>query len=384
MTVVDLFEERHQLATDERQRLEKIESTLGRLLPEASVAAWNEERFTPEFLPKLAKLGLGELFCDDSSPLFQGLVHTALARNDVSTSALIGIHNGLNARIVADFGSANQQQQWLPRLRTLDSLGAFCLTEPDHGSDIAGGLATTATPNAQGWTINGAKRWIGAGTLADIALVWARDTSDDTIKCFLIPTNTPGYQATTIKNKTGLRIMQNADITLDRLTVGHDALVPGAQSFSSVNDLLTESRAWVGWQAVGAQQAVLDTLLNYTTQRHQFGKPLANFQLIQDALAHISGNATACAALMSSIARLQQAGTLSMHHSATAKATTTRLARESASIGRDAMGGNGLVTDHRMAKIVNDIEVIHTYEGTYTINQLIVARHLTGTSAFVS
>ncbi|MDO5492390.1 MAG: acyl-CoA dehydrogenase family protein [Nesterenkonia sp.] len=380
---VDLFDLRSRLDAAERTRLETIETHLEEHVRRQTIEPWNREEFAPELLPGLGALGLGEVFTDGSSLLFQGLAHAALARCDLSISALIGIHNELNVGTIEHLGSEAQRERWLPRMKRLESLGAFCLTEPEHGSDIAGGLETSATLEDDGWVIRGTKRWIGAGTLADVALVWARDTADDEIRCFLVPTDTPGYRATKIGNKIGLRIMQNADIVFDDVRVPQDALLPGAQSFGAANDLLRASRAWVGWQAVGAQQGLLEILRRYTLSRHQFGRPLAKLQLIQQALSHIAGNLAASIGMMSEVTRLQEEGRLEMMHAAMAKATTTRLGRESAAMGRDAMGGNGIVSDFEMAKMMNDLEAIYTYEGTYGINSLIVGRGLTGLSAFV-
>lgn len=378
----DLLDLRAELSAEERTRLEQIEEHLQAVVRPAVIEPWTRDEFVPELLPGLGALGLGKIFTDGSSALFQGLVHAAIARVDLSLSALVGIHNELIVGTIAHLGSEEQKAQWLPKLEALEAIGAFCLTEPDHGSDIAGGLATTAERTEEGWTIRGAKRWIGAGTLGQIALVWARDTADDQIKCFLVPTDNPGYKATKIEHKTGLKIMQNADIVFDDVKVGEDALLPGATTFAQANDLLLASRAWVGWQGVGAQQAVFDILRSYALQREQFGKKLAGFQIIQQHIAEIAGNLMASAGMMRQIARLAEAGDLVMMHAASAKATSTRLARASAALGRDALGGNGIVADYEMTKVMNDIEAIYSYEGTYAINSLIAARALTGVSAF--
>lgn len=380
---VDLFDLRSRLSAEERSRLETIEAHLETHVRQQAIEPWNREEFVPELLPGLGALGLGQIFTDGSSTLFQGLTHAAIARHDLSLSALVGIHNELNVGTIEHLGSEAQRQRWLPAMKRLESLGAFCLTEPEHGSDIAGGLETSATLDNGEWVIRGTKRWIGAGTLADVALVWARDTADDAIKCFLVPTDTPGYRATKISNKIGLRIMQNADIVFDDVRLPEDALLPEATSFEAANELLRASRAWVGWQAVGAQQGLLEILRRYALSRQQFGRPLAKLQLIQQAIAHIAGNLAASIGMMTEVNRLQEEGRLEMLHAAMAKATTTRLGRESAALGRDAMGGNGIVSDFEMAKMMNDLEAIYTYEGTYGINQLIVARGLTGVSAFV-
>ncbi|MBB4734503.1 glutaryl-CoA dehydrogenase [Micrococcus cohnii] len=378
----DLLELRGRLDVAERERLERIEEHLRTVVRPAVVEPWVQDRFTPELLPGLAELGLGHVFTDGSSPLFQGLVHATLARTDLSLSALVGIHNELIVATIATLGSEEQKRRWLPSLERFESLGAFCLTEPDHGSDIAGGLGTQARRTDDGWVISGSKRWIGAGTLAQVAVVWARDAEDGQIKGFLVPTDAPGYRARKIEHKTGLKIMQNADIVFDDVALPADAMLPGATSFAQANGLLLASRAWVGWQGLGAQQGVLEVLRDYALEREQFGKPLAGFQIIQQHLAEIAGNLCATAGMMAQIADLQEADRLTMLHAATAKATATRLARASAALGRDALGGNGIVADFEMTKIMNDVEAIYSYEGTYAINSLIAARALTGVSAF--
>lgn len=369
------------LPAPERQRLKQINEHLQSTVRPASIDPWNAEEFPRHLLPGLADLGLGETFTDGSSALFQGLAHAAVARADVSFSTLLGIHNELIIGTIDQLGSEEQKQAWLPRLRKLEALGAFCLTEPDHGSDIAKGLATTATHEDGQWRIRGSKRWIGAGTIADIALIWARDTADDQVKCFLVPTETPGYSATKIPHKTGLRIMQNADVELD-LTVPASAALPGASSFSATHELLMNSRAWVGWQAVGTQQALLEIARSYALDRKQFGVPLASFQLIQHTLATIAGNLAVSTSMMGELARLQQEGRLSRAYASLAKATLTRLARESAAAAREVLGGNGILSTYEAAKVAGDIEAIYTYEGSHSINMLIVGRELTGISAF--
>lgn len=371
------------LEPGERERFHEIRQLLQTQVRPRSIAYWERDEFAPDLVALLAPHGLGRLQLDGSSPLFKGLVHTELARADVSLSALVGIHNELIVGMLDRLGSQRQKQEWLPRLGSFEALGAFALTEPEHGSDIKGGLATTARRDGDEWVISGAKRWIGAGTIAQLALVWARDVCDGNVKGFLVETERPGYTATKITGKTGLRIMQNADITLDDVRIPAENLLPGATSFARANDLLRDSRAWVGWQAAGLQLAAFDVARDYSLQRRQFGRPLAQFQLVQDGLAELIGNATASLALMTHIARLQDEGNMDMAQAALAKATTTRLARSSAAIARAALGGNGICAGHEAAKIFNDAEVLYTYEGSYHINQLIVGRAVTGISAFV-
>jgi len=198
-----------------------------------------------------------------------------------------------------------------------------------------------------------------------------------------VETDRAGFTATKISNKIGLRIMQNADIMLDDVRIPESNLLPGASEFSRANDLLRDSRAWVGWQAAGIQLAAFDIARAYALERRQFGKELAKFQLVQQQLADILGNANASLSMMVELARIQQAGKLEMVQAAMCKATTTRLARSSVAMGRSLLGGNGITTDYEMGKLFGDAEILYTYEGSYEINSLIVARAVTGKSAFV-
>ena len=376
MHVVDL------LPQPERARYADVREYLQSAVRHASIEYWNREEFPFGLVSDLGKRGLGALQTDGSSVLFKGLMYVELARADVSLSALAGIHNELIIGMISQLGSEEQQRQWLPGLKTFARLGAFALTEPGHGSDISRGLETTARRVGGEWILNGAKRWIGAATIADFALVWARDTADQKIKGFIVETDRPGYQATKISNKIGLRIMQNADIVLADVRIPAANQLPGATDFSAANGLLRDSRAWVGWQAVGIQLAAFDVARAYALDRLQFGRPLASFQLVQQQLADIIGNASASMALMVQLAGIQEAGQLEMAQAAMAKATTTRLARASVAMGRSLLGGNGITSDHEMGKLFGDAEILYTYEGSYEINSLLVGRAVTGISAF--
>ena len=378
----DLMHVTDLLAAPERERYIRTRQFLQSSIRDQSVGYWNREEFPFDLVAEMGKQGLGALQLDGSSILFKGLMYVELARADVSLSALAGIHNELIVGMVSQLGSDEQKRRWLPGLRNFSTLGAFALTEPDHGSDISRALGTTATRDGAHWVLNGAKRWIGAGTIADFALVWARDTADGGIKGFLVETDRPGYEATKISNKIGLRIMQNADITLSDVRIPAGNLLPGADRFAAANDLLRDSRAWVGWQAAGIQLAAFDVARGYSLARSQFGRRLAGFQLVQQQLADMLGNASASLALMVELARIQESGKLEMAQAAMAKATTTRLARASVGMGRSLLGGNGISTDYGMAKLFGDAEILYTYEGTFEINSLLVGRAVTGISAF--
>lgn len=367
----------------EREQLLKIRQHLQNNVRKQVIEYWNREEFPFEMLPALADLGLGELAVSDHSWLFRGLVYAEVARVDVSLCALVGIHNELIVGMVNQLGSDTQRAQWLDKLRSFEATGCFAMTEPGHGSDVAGGMETTATKTATGWVIHGEKRWIGGGTFADFALVWARDTDTDSVKGFLVRLDLPGVTAEKISNKIGLRVMQNADIVFDQVEISDADALPGAAEFSAANEMLRNSRIWVGWQAYGAQLHTFDVARDYALGRQQFGQPLAKFQLVQQDLAEMISNAMASFGLMHQVARLQAEGRVEMVHAAMAKSTGSRMLRDSAARARNMVGGNGIVSTYEAAKIFTDAEIVHTYEGTYEINSLIVARAVTGVSSFV-
>ncbi|WP_018298080.1 acyl-CoA dehydrogenase family protein [Corynebacterium lubricantis] len=380
---VDLLGIANQLEEGERQRFFEIREFLEKEIRPYVGEYWDREELPFELLPKLAEQGLGEISISGGSRLFNGLVFAEVTRADVSLSALVGIHNELVVDLINELGSEEQRNTWLPGLRTFDKIGCFALTEPDHGSDVAGGLATSAEKTSEGWVINGQKRWIGAGTFADFAIVFARDVADNVVKGFIVELDREGVTRTKIDRKMGLRLMQNADLDFSNVLIPEDNLIPGAASFKATNVYLRNSRAWVGWQGAGIQLAIFDAARSYALSRDQFGKKIANFQLIQEPLARIMGNLSASLSLMAQVARVQEDGDLQMVHSAMAKSTTTRLARESAAAGRGILGGNGILTQFEMSKLFNDAEILFTYEGTYEVNSLIVGRAITGKSAFV-
>ena len=379
---MDLLGVAQQLRAQEHERLLEVRELVQDKIRRQSIDYWNREEFPEDLVAQLAGHGLGGVQLEDCSHLLRGLIHAEIARADISLSSVVGIHNELVVGMIHEFGSAQQKAQWLPKLTAFEAFGAFALTEPEHGSDIAGGVQSTARRDGDEYVISGAKRWIGMGTFSDFALIWAKDEDSGDLGAYLVESDRPGYSATKIEHKIGLRIMQNADITLDQVRIPVANKLPGATCFASANGLLMQSRAWVGWQAVGAMMATLDICLSYAGKRQQFGQRLASFQLIQQSLAEIAGNLSLCLSMMSDIARKQERGDLQMVDAAMAKSTATRLARESAALGRALLGGNGVVSDFEMAKVFCDVEILHTYEGTYEINSLIVGRALTGISAF--
>jgi glutaryl-CoA dehydrogenase len=372
------------LADKERDRLHEVREWLGREVAPIAVDCWNRAEFPHELVPRLAELDvMSPIRRQGHSSLLAGLLHAEFTRADASIATFMGVHDGLFTGSLELLASEEQKAKWLPEAYTLEKIGAFALTEPLGGSDVAGGTRTTARREGDAWVLNGAKRWIGNATFSDWVVVFARDIADDQVKGFLVDTTLPGYRATKIENKIALRTVQNADITLEDVRVPSEFKLAHANSFRDTNKVLKVTRLAVAWQAVGQQLAAFDVARRYAVEREQFGRPIASFQLVQDQLVTILGNVVSSLGMMVRLAQLEDAGQARDEQSALAKAFTTARMRESVAIGRSLLGGNGIVSDFGMAKVFADAEAIYSYEGTHEVNTLVTGRAITGISAIV-
>lgn len=317
----------------------------------------------------------------EQSLLAASLTTMELARGDGSIATIVAVQGGLAMRSIALCGSEAQKAEWLAPLARADKLGAFALTEPTHGSDSVS-LETYAVSDGDGFVINGAKKWIGSGSVGHIAVVWARG-DDGQVQGFLVPQDADGYNATTIEGKISLRAIWQAHIELDGVRVGSEAKMPGARSFKDTARVLQATRLGVAWSALGQATAVYETSVHYAKQRVQFGRPLAASQVVQNRLAEMLSQLTTLQTLLMSLTRAEERGELSGPGASLGKYTATRTARDMARNARDLLGGNGILVEHRVARHFVDLEAIHTYEGTETVQALIIGREITGISAFV-
>ena len=318
-----------------------------------------------------------------NSAVFRGWVALELARVDASVATLVGMQNGLVMGSIAVAGSPEQRAEWLPKFASGELLGAFGLTEPLSGSDTAQGLQTVARRDGDTWVINGAKRWIGNGSISDVTIIWARDEEDNQVKGFIVPTSTPGYSATRIENKQALRIVQNADIVLKDVVVPEANRLQKSQSFRETAAVLRLTRAEVAWAAVGNSIGAYEAAVTYAGERIQFGKPIGSHQLVQELLAKSLGNITSSIGLVTRVSEMLDEGIQKDEHSALAKEYTTSRMRETVAWCRELFGGNGIVMDYGVIKFFADAEAIYSYEGTREMNTLIVGRAITGKAAFV-
>ncbi|WP_431806865.1 acyl-CoA dehydrogenase family protein [Microbacterium paraoxydans] len=320
------------------------------------------------------------------SPLAAGLVNMEISRGDGSLGTILAVQGGLALRTLALFGSPAQQDRWLTALADGSVLGSFALTEPDHGSDSVS-LETTARRDGDTWVLRGAKKWIGNGASGGITFVWARVDDESAaehgaVRCFLVEQDTPGYTGTVIRGKASLRAIHQAHIRLDDVRVPLDAVLPGTKSFKDASTVLYATRSGVAWSALGHATACYEAALAYAKERVQFGKPLAKFQMVQERLTHMLEDLTAMQLYCRRMADLEQAGQLRPTQASLAKFHNTRAARRIAATARDLLGGNGILLENGVMQHLADIEAIHTYEGTESVQALLLGRDITGMSAF--
>ena len=325
--------------------------------------------------------GVAGYGCPEMTPTAAGLVAMELNRGDGSLGTFVGVQAGLAMRSIAMCGSEEQKERWLPAMARCEKLGAFALTEPTHGSDSVA-LETEARRDGDEYILNGAKRWIGNGTMADVVVVWARDAEDMQVKGFLVEKGTPGYKATPIDGKVSLRAIWQADIDLDDVRVPAGNRLPGANSFKDTANVLKATRASCAWAALGHAVAGYDAALTYAGQRSQFGKPLVRFQIVQEKLVRMLAEVTAMQLYCIRLGRLSETDEMSDTIAALAKLNNTTKAREVLHEARNLLGGNGILLENHVMRHMCDIEAIFTYEGTETIQTLLVGRDITGVSAF--
>lgn len=346
---------------------------------------WDRADYPLHLLRRLGELdllrdGLDVPGAPPVSDLAAGLVHMELARGDGSVATMLAVQGGLAMRSIALLGSDEQRERWLGPLARGELLGAFALTEPAHGSDSVS-LETRATRVPGGYLLDGEKKWIGNGSAGGVTVVWARG-DDDQVHGYVVPQESPGYEATTITGKVSQRAIWQAHIRLDGVFVPDECALPGARSFRDTSRVLQATRLGVAWDALGHATACYEASVHYARTRTQFGRPLGASQLVQERLARAASDLTSLQSLLVAFTALQASGQLTGPQASMAKYTATRTARRMAADARDLLGGNGILLEHRVARHFADVEAIHTYEGTESVQALILGRAITGLSAF--
>lgn len=352
---------------------------------------WDRAEFPFELVPKLAGLGIvGTTIegygCPGMSRLASAMVSLEMSRVDGSVNTFLSVQSGLTMGSIALLGSEEQKNRWLPDMAKLDKIGSFALTEPNHGSDSVA-LETTARRDGDQWVLNGAKRWIGNANFADVVVIWARDEDDGKVKGFVMEKNPDGsypegYTAELITGKIGKRAIWQPDIVIKDLRVPTENRLVESSSFRDVGRVLMATRGNASWESLGHAMAAYEAAVDYAKERIQFGKPIASFQLVQNKLANMLSELTAMQLICFRITELQEQGKLTGAMSSLAKMHTAQKGRWICAEARDILGGNGLLLEYQVARHMTDMEVVHTYEGTDSIQSLIVGREITGISAF--
>jgi alkylation response protein AidB-like acyl-CoA dehydrogenase len=384
----DFYEFEALLDDEDRATLHRVRTFMDEQVQPIINEYWTRAQTPRHLIPEIAKLGIaGTPYrgygCPGKSTLLDGMISMELSKGDPSISTFMGVHGGLAMGSIYLCGSEEQKERWLPDMARMELVGAFGLTEPESGSDVARGLRTTCRRDGDHWVLDGQKKWIGNASFADLIIIWAQDVETQRVLGFVVEKGTEGYSAVDLEDKIALRAVQNALITLDGVRVPEDNRLQEANSFKDTARVLRMTRAGVAWSAVGCARGAYEHALRYANERTQFGRPIAQFQLVQDLLVRMLGNITASAALCARLSQLQDAGRMTDEQASLAKAFSTVRMRETVGWARELMGGNGILLEHNVGRYVADAEAIYSYEGTREVNTLIVGRAITGRGAIV-
>ncbi len=345
---------------------------------------WERAEFPLELVPRIAELDIAGgtiegYGCPGYSDVAAGLINMEWARADGSMGTFFGVHSNLAMQAIHLLGSEEQRERWLPPMARLEKIGAFALTEPEHGSDAVL-LETSARHDGDGYVLNGHKRWIGNGSIADVVVVWARD-EDGGVGGFVVEKETPGYHATVMGGKTSLRAVWQAEIELVNVRVPAENRLERCRAFRDVAEVLTRTRYTVAWRALGIAVAAYERAARYARERVQFGRPIASYQLVQDKLSRMLAEITGMQLLCLRLSQLAASERLTPGMASLAKMNHAAKARQVVADARDILGGNGILLENHVARHHADMEAIFTFEGTDSIQSLIVGREITGISA---
>jgi len=386
-TGTDYFLLSELLSDEERAVRDRVREFCDREIVPVIDGYWERAEFPFALVAKFASLNLAGgtirgYGCPGLTHVAAGLVACELAHADGSMDTFFGVHSGLAMGSIAMLGSEEQRQRWLPAMSRMALLGAFALTEPDHGSDAVM-LETSARRDGDSYVLNGRKRWIGNASFADLIIVWARD-EDGKVGGFVVEKGSPGYDTEIITGKLAKRASWQADISLRDVRVHSENRLEHARSFGDTSKVLTATRNGVAWKATGHAIAAYEAALAYVRNRSQFGSVLASYQLVQAKLAWMLAEITGMQTLCLRASQLQDAGKLTPGMASLGKLSCARKARQIVADARDLMGGNGILLEHGVARHFADMEAVFTFEGTDHMQSLILGREITGESAFAS
>ena len=382
-TGVDYYALDDLLTSDERAVRATVREFVEREALPIIEAHHAREEFPRQLIPRMAALGmfganLKGYGCAGLNNIAYGLICQELERADSGLRSMVSVQGSLCMYPIHAYGSEAQKQRWLPPMAAGQAIGCFGLTEPDHGSD-PGNMETRARADGTDFVLNGTKRWITNGSIADVAIVWAK--APDGMRGFLVERGTPGFGTRDIKGKFSLRASITSELILDDVRVSADQMLPGVRGLRGPFSCLTQARFGIVWGALGAAMACYHTALEYAKDRTQFDRPLAGFQLVQQKLVHMLSEITKGQLLAYRLGQLKDAGALRPEQVSLAKRNNVGHALEIARLARDILGANGIVNEYPVIRHMLNLETVNTYEGTFDMHTLIIGRDITGSDA---
>jgi glutaryl-CoA dehydrogenase len=371
------------LAPEERLIRKTVRDFVDREAMPLLEACHAREEFPRQLIPRMAELGffganLQGYGCAGLNNISYGLICQELERGDSGLRSMVSVQGSLCMHPIHAFGSEAQKQRWLPEMAAGRVIGCFGLTEPDHGSD-PGGMETRARLDGNHYVLSGVKRWITNGSIADLAIVWAK--ADDEIRGFLVERGTPGFSTHDIKGKFSLRASITSELVLEDVRIPRDNILPGVRGLKGPFSCLTQARFGIVWGALGAAMACYHAALEYAKERKQFDRPIAGFQLVQQKLVHMLTEITKGQLLAHRLGQLKDDGRLRPEQVSLAKRNNVGNALEIARLARDILGANGIVNEYPVIRHMLNLETVNTYEGTYDMHTLIIGRDVTGEDA---
>jgi glutaryl-CoA dehydrogenase len=382
---LDFYDLDDELAEDERLTRDSVRRFVeAEIMPSIS-KHFQAGTFPMELIPKFGELGmlganLKGYGCAGLGDVAYGLIMQELERGDSGIRSFCSVQGALCMYPIHAFGSEEQKQRWLPRMATGEVIGCFGLTEPDFGSNPTGMITRAERLPGGGYRINGRKRWITNGNIAQLAIVWAK--LDGVIRGFLVPTTTRGFTAQKIEDKFSLRASVTSELILEDAEVPEDAILPNVQGLKGPLSCLTQARGGISFGVIGAAMACYDAALSYAKDRVQFSRPIAGYQLVQQKLVHMVTEITKAQLLSLRLMRLKEQKKATPVQVSLAKRNNVFHALEIARMARDILGGNGIMFEYPIARHMLNLETVYTYEGTHDIHTLIIGQHITGISAF--
>ncbi|MGH7864401.1 MAG: acyl-CoA dehydrogenase [Candidatus Binataceae bacterium] len=381
---LDFFHLDDLISSEERMTRETVKQFVGREVLPTIERHFAGETFPRELVARMAELGvfganLTGYGCAGMNSVAYGLIMQELEAGDSGLRSFASVQSALSMYAIYAYGTEEQKQRYLPEMAKGKLIGCFGLTEPDHGSD-PGGMETRARRDGDGWVLNGTKRWITNGSIADVAIVWAK--VDEGITGFVVERGAPGFSTRDIHGKFSMRASITSELILEDVRVGKSAHLPEARGLRGPLGCLTQARYGIAWGAIGAARTCYQCALDYVKSRKQFARPLAGYQLVQNKLVRMLTEITKAQMVCLRLGRLKDEGKMRAEHVSFAKRNNVGAALDIARDARDMLGANGIVNEYPIIRHMLNLETVNTYEGTFDIHTLILGRDITGESAF--